>query len=130
MGRRSFRPNAEQLAELHNRSFQGVQARNNKYRNKNTAGYDSKKEAKRAGELKFMLSAGLITELQEQPSFVLLPKQEGERSVSYVADFSYKENDKLVVEDVKSEITAKNPAYVIKRKLMLYVHGIKVVEIL
>lgn len=37
------------------------------------------------------------------------------RSINYVADFVYKEGDKVVVEDLKSKITAENPVYRIKR---------------
>ena len=50
---------------------------------------------------------------------------------SYVADMAYYDRrlDKEFVIDVKSAFTRKLPAYVIKRKLMLFVHGIKVVEI-
>lgn len=98
-----------------------------KYGNEKTRGYDSKKEAERAGVLKFQQRAGLISDLVEQPEFELIPKQKGERAVKYVADFQYTENGERVVEDVKSEAT-KTPAYRIKRKLMLFVHGIRVLE--
>lgn len=100
-----------------------------KYRNKKTGGYDSKKEAARAQELKLMQRSGLISNLIEKPAFELIPKQEGERAVKYVADFSYAKEGHLVVEDVKSPITRKLPAYIIKRKLMQFVHGIKVAEV-
>lgn len=48
----------------------------------------------------------------------------------YVADFVYTDlkTGKKVVEDVKSEATRKDKAYVIKRKLMLYLKGIKIHE--
>ena len=108
----------------------------NKYRNKKIAGYASKKEAKRAQELKLMEKAGGIHNLQEQVKFVLIPKQEGERECSYFADYTYYtgnigdfDSNKYVVEDVKSAITKKNPAYIMKRKLMLWVHGIRITEI-
>ena len=76
----------------------------NKYRNKKTGSYASKKEAKRAQELKLMEKAGEIFELQEQVKFVLIPKQEGERECSYFADYTYVEEHTLdyIVEDVKS----------------------------
>lgn len=99
-----------------------------KYRNKKTAGYDSKKEAVRATELRNQARAGLITDLVEQPEFELIPKQEGERRCTYKADFSYVQGGETVVEDVKSPVTRKLPAYVIKRKLMLYLHNIRIFE--
>jgi hypothetical protein len=49
-----------------------------------------------------------------------------ERKVCYIADFVYTDkNGSKVVEDTKSEIT-QTPVFVVKRKLMLYIHGIKV----
>jgi hypothetical protein len=99
-----------------------------KYKNNKAGGYDSNKEARRAQELKYMQHTSEISDLVEQPRFELIPKQKGERAVSYVADFQYTENGLLVVEDVKSPITRKLPAYIIKRKLMLKIHGIKVRE--
>ena len=97
-----------------------------KYRNVKTGGYDSKKEAKRGTELKLLEKSGLITDLREQVKYQVIPKQDGERAAHYIADFAYMTNGNLVVEDVKGFKTAD---YVLKRKLMLYVHGIKVVEI-
>jgi len=41
-----------------------------KYSNIKTGKYDSKKESKRAGELKLLLKAGIIKELEEQKVFV------------------------------------------------------------
>ena len=91
--------------------------------------HDSKKEAKRWMELCLLQRAGEISDLKRQVPFELIPKQEGERAVKYIADFVYTENGKQVVEDVKSPATRKNPEYVIKRKLMRYIHGIKIKEI-
>jgi len=98
----------------------------NKFGAKKTNGYDSKAEAKRAGELKLMERAGKIKSLEEQVSFELIPKQAGERSVVYKADFAYWEDGLYVVEDVKG---MKTREYVIKRKLMLHVHGIRIKEV-
>jgi len=102
-----------------------------KYRNLYCNGYHSKKEAKRGDELKLMQFAGEIENLREQVPYVLIPAQEGERSIKYVADFVYwdKRTNEEIVEDVKSNITKKLDSYVMKRKLMLYVHGIKIKEI-
>lgn len=98
-----------------------------KFHNIKTNGYDSKKEAKRAQELKLLQLAGQITGLQEKTRFVLIPKQEGERECVYESDFEYFEGPgKLrVVEDVKG---VKTPAYRIKKKLLLHVHGIRIRE--
>jgi hypothetical protein len=49
-----------------------------------------------------------------------------EQAVKYVADFVYTENGKRVVEDTKGFRTKD---YIIKRKLMLWVHGIKIREV-
>ena len=95
----------------------------------------SRREAARYTELVAMWRAGDISEPICQPSFELIPAQvacsgKKERGVTYIADFSYRRRDgSRVVEDVKSPVTAKLPAYIIKRKLMLRVHGIEVVEI-
>ena len=94
--------------------------------------FDSKKEAKRYQELILLEKAGVISDLQTQVKFVLIPAQRingkvVERECSYVADFVYlDEGGKKVVEDTKGFRTAD---YIIKRKLMLYVHGIKIVEV-
>jgi ABC-type dipeptide/oligopeptide/nickel transport system ATPase subunit len=87
------------------------------------------KEANRWCELKMLEKAGLIQDLQRQVKFELIPKQDGERAVHYVADFVYVEDGKKIVEDVKSAATKKNKEYVIKRKLLLWRHGIRIKEI-
>ncbi|GAB4464458.1 MAG: hypothetical protein OHK0044_01870 [Burkholderiaceae bacterium] len=48
-----------------------------------------------------------------------------ERAVKYIADFVYTKDGKMVVEDTKG---CRTRDYVIKRKLMLYVHGIRILE--
>ena len=88
--------------------------------------HDSRKEARRWCELKLLEKAGKITDLQRQVKFELIPKQDGERACHYVADFVYTEDGKKVVEDTKG---SKTKDYIIKRKLMLYIHGIKIREI-
>lgn len=110
----------------------------NKYKNKkwelDGQAFDSRLEARRYQELRFMLRAGLITDLQRQVPFELIPSQRRngkvvERPVKYVADFVYKTKDgEEVVEDVKSEAT-KTKEYVIKRKLMLWQYGIQIREV-
>lgn len=118
----------------------------NKYRAKKTWAYglqfDSKKEAKRYQELKLLEAAGKIEDLKTQVKFRLLPAQREpdtvgpkggkikgrviEREVSYIADFVYVENGQMIVEDTKG---MRTPEYVIKRKLLLYMTGIKIREV-
>jgi len=49
-----------------------------------------------------------------------------EKAVVYVADFTYQKDGQMIVEDTKG---MKTKDYIIKRKLMLYVHGIRVREV-
>ena len=93
--------------------------------------FDSRKEYTRWVELILLLKSGQISDLKRQVKFELIPSQriDGkvvERACSYVADFVYTENGKTVVEDTKG---FKAPEYIIKRKLMLYIHGIRIVEV-
>lgn len=104
--------------------------------------FDSKKEAKRYSELKLLEKAGIIQDLRMQVKYLLIPAQREpdtvgkrggrirgkllEREVSYVADFVYEENGKTVVEDTKGMRTKE---YILKRKMMLYVHGIRIREV-
>ena len=93
--------------------------------------FDSRKEYTRWVELILLLKAGRISDLKRQVKYELIPSQriDGmvvERACSYVADFVYTENGKTVVEDTKG---FKTPEYIIKRKLMLYIHGIRIVEV-
>jgi biotin-(acetyl-CoA carboxylase) ligase len=108
-----------------------------KYRAKKTVidgmTFDSKLEAKRYQELKLMERSGLIKDLKTQVEYELIPKQNvdghKERATKYKADFQYIDKDgNIVVEDSKSKVT-QTPEYVIKRKLMLWLHGIKIKEI-
>ena len=103
--------------------------------------FDSKHEADRWNELKLLEKAGEISNLRRQVKYVLIPTQysdtektkEGkprvvEKKATYIADFVYHNNmfDMEVVEDAKG---MKTEAYVLKRKLMLHVHGIRVLEV-
>lgn len=92
--------------------------------------FDSQKEYRQWCVLRLLERAGKITDLQRQVKFELIPKQNGERACNYVADFTYLQDGKTVVEDTKGyKKGAAYDLFVIKRKLMLYVHGIKVKEI-
>lgn len=83
--------------------------------------FASKAEMKRYSELKLMERGGVVTDLELQPRFELQPafvhRQYGMiAALHYVADFRYRENGALVVEDVKGDRTA---VYKIKRRLFL-----------
>jgi hypothetical protein len=88
--------------------------------------FDSKKEAARYQELRLMERAGLIRDLKRQVKYELIPKQPGERAVKYTADFTYTEDGETVVEDVKG---VKTRDYVLRRKLLLWRHGIRIREV-
>jgi hypothetical protein len=103
-----------------------------KFRNVKTDGYASKKESQRAFVLKLQQEAGQIRNLREQVKYLLIPKQDGERECSYVADFVYEEfaynvdHWNEIVEDTKG---FRTPDYIIKRKLMLFLHKIRIREV-
>ena len=108
--------------------------------------FDSKKEYLRYCELALLEKAGQIENLRYQVKFQLLPSyietyprysektgkrlKDGKRTIekecSYIADFVYTENGETVVEDTKGFRTTE---YIIKRKLMLWVHHIKIKEV-
>lgn len=93
--------------------------------------FDSKKEANRYCELRLLEREGAISDLQTQVKFELIPSQRingkvVERPCTYIADFVYMENGQKVVEDTKG---FKTTDYIIKRKLLLWVHGIRIKEI-
>lgn len=124
----------------------------NKYGNKKVVYdgevFDSKREMYRYMDLKFLEGCGAISDLKRQVTYELIPVQrekstkvykkgrkkgqpiEGkiiEKAVTYIADFVYTDSatGKEIVEDAKGMRTRD---YIIKRKLMLYIHGIKVQE--
>lgn len=94
--------------------------------------FDSVREKHRYIELKLLQRAGEISNLNCQTPFGLLPKQYigkkvKEREVKYVADFTYITKDgEFVVEDAKGMRTRE---YILKRKMMLYFHGIEIKEV-
>ena len=112
----------------------------NKYGAKRVGTHASKKEHNRANELKLWQRAGLISNLREQVPYELIPAQYAEvgkdskgrpvlecieKSVKYKADFVYEMDGQTIVEDTKGVRTKE---YVIKRKLMLFLHGIRIKE--
>ena len=97
-----------------------------KYRAVRTNGYASKREANRAAELELLVRVGAISNLRKQVKYELIPKRDGERAVSYIADFVYQQDGKEVIEDVKG---FKTPVYKIKRRLMQEKYGITIQEV-
>lgn len=113
--------------------------------------FDSKKEYNRWCELKILERTGFIYDLKRQVVYELIPKQvekyerygkngnrlqDGERvielPVRYIADFQYVQDGKTVVEDVKGYRNPNSAVYakfVLKRKLMLWLKGIRVIEV-
>lgn len=109
--------------------------------------FDSHKEAVRWEQLRILEKAGKIRELRRQVAYEIIPAQyetyeryskngarlkDGvkliERKVNYVADFVYTdaETGETITEDVKG---VRTKDFIIKRKLMYAVHGIKVREV-
>lgn len=98
--------------------------------------FDSVKEFRRYQELKLLARAKKIRDLKRQVKFELIPSQKidgkvVERPCCYVADFVYfepKQNGQMImhVEDTKG---FKTTDYIIKRKLMMWVLGIRIEEI-
>ena len=107
--------------------------------------FDSRKEGRRYQQLLLLERAGVISDIKRQVKFVLIPAQyetyerygkrgqrlkDGRRLIekecSYYADFTYNEGESFVVEDTKGFRTTD---YKIKKKLMLYVHGIRIREV-
>lgn len=111
--------------------------------------FDSKHEKERYLQLKLLERGNVISDLRLQVKYELIPNQymteerygkNGKRlkdkqilleqKCCYVADFVYTLNEtgETVVEDAKSKAT-RTPEYTIKRKLMLWVHGIRIKEV-
>jgi len=110
--------------------------------------FDSRGEYRRWQDLKLLEKVGELFNLKRQVKYVIIPKQTGKsgkkyREATYTADFVYEEPQgmpdfpgaknrlctmhyELVVEDFKSPITAKEPSFVMKKKLMLERHGIEI----
>lgn len=93
--------------------------------------FDSRREANRYKALKLLEQSGEISNIERQKRFELIPKQTDAsgktvRACSYVADFVYTNKEgRQIVEDVKG---MRTDVYKIKKKLMLYVHGVTVIE--
>ena len=128
---------------LFNRGL-NIPKKGNKYKNDKVEfdgiKFDSKRERDRYIVLKDAERRGVISELKCQPKFILIPAQYHEESkqlktkvkmvqkcdflaITYIGDFQYTKDDKIIVEDVKGMVTKE---YKLKEKMMLYFHHIKI----
>lgn len=122
-----------------------------KFRNKKVENeygkFDSKKEFERYLVLLNKERTGEIYGLKRQVEFELIPPQYKtvhiqlktkvkqvqkliERGELYRADFTYTRKDGIfIVEDVKASKIFQDKVYRVKKKLLLYVHGIEIKEV-
>ena len=104
--------------------------------------YDSELEWARFVFLSNRQKEGEISGLRRQVEYLLIPAQYGteirhlktkdkevrvmlERPCSYIADFVYERNGKTIVEDCKGAKAIITETAKIKKKLLLWVHGIE-----
>lgn len=87
--------------------------------------FDSQREFKRYQELIVLQHFNKIRDLQLQVPFVLIDKSEWGRAIKYVADFTYYEQDKFIVEDSKGYRT---DVYKLKKRLFEERYKIKIKE--
>lgn len=120
-----------------------------KYGNKRCAlgdmEFDSKKEMQRYLVLKNAQERGIISDLERQPQFELIPKitetfvkhlktkdkvceRTVQLAISYKGDFRYKKDGIVVVEDVKASphMAALDPKFLIKEKLFRWKFGFSI----
>lgn len=90
--------------------------------------FDSKLEYNRWCELKLQEKIGKISNLKRQVEFVLIDKSKYGRKILYMADFTYIQGGKLIVEDTKSKAT-KTPLYRLKKRLVAEKYGIIIKEV-
>ena len=122
-------------------------AKKSKYNNKKIVNefgtWDSKKEFQRWLVLKEADAQGMITDLQRQVKFELIPAvrekyikhlktkdKECERTlqlpITYTCDFQYTKNGETIVEDVKASPKILPKDFVLKEKMMFALKGIKI----
>lgn len=85
--------------------------------------FDSKMEAARYNDLKLLEKAGEIESLIVHPVFPIVVNDTV--ICRYIADFSYYEGEKKIVEDVKG---FKTRDYILKKKLVKAIYGIEILE--
>jgi len=90
--------------------------------------FHSKAEADRFKVLRFAEIAGRISRLTCQPKYPLIVN--GMLVGHYIGDFEYlNSTGELILEDVKSSFTAKDPVYRLKKKMMLACYGMQIKEV-
>lgn len=122
------------ISELQYRQFIGNYTKQNKYHNKKVIydgiKFDSVKEKNRYIGLKQLERLGVIQNLQRQVKYELQPsfKLNGTtiRSITYIADFVYIQDNKEIIEDVKGMRTKE---YLLKKKLFEYKYKKEIKEI-
>ena len=122
------------LTEEQYRQFIGNYTKQNKYHNKKVEydgiKFDSVKEKNRYIGLKQLERLGVIQNLQRQVKYELQPsfKLNGKtiRSITYIADFVYIQDNKEIIEDVKGMRTKE---YLLKKKLFEYKYQKEIKEI-
>lgn len=122
--------------------------RKNKYNAKKVIidgiGFDSEKEGKRYVVLKKAQEDGIISDLELQPQYIILPAIKGTRvkhfkrkpdeieeytiqqPIRYTADFRYVKNEEVIVEDIKGSRYTVSRDLPLRLKLMRYFNGIDV----
>lgn len=86
--------------------------------------FDSKTEMMRYAELKLLVRAGEVQDLELQPEFRV--SINGQHYCTYTADFAYTEKGERVFEEIKSKGTAADPAYRLRKKAAELFHGVKI----
>lgn len=133
--RRNFAPRGEKKSKYNNKKvvYQGIS-------------FDSKKEMERYIYLLDAQKKGVITDLQRQVKFELIPAVREEYiehlktkdkvktrtlqlAITYTCDFSYKKDGELVIEDVKASPKMLPKEYILKKKLLFAIHRISIKEI-
>lgn len=123
---------------------------NSKYGNKKVEyqgiTFDSKKELQRYMVLLDAQRNGKITDLQRQVKFELIPAitedyvehlktkdkvktRTVQLAITYTCDFTYRKDNKLIIEDVKASKTMLTKEYQLKKKMMLAIHGLVIKEV-
>lgn len=125
-------------------------AKKSKYNNKKIVNefgtWDSKKEFQRWLVLKDAEAQGIITDLQRQVKFVLIPAvtedyvvhlktkdkiktRTLQLAITYTADACYYKDGEYVVEDCKISPKVKPDKYILKNKMMFALKGIRIKEV-
>ncbi|MCQ2754275.1 MAG: DUF1064 domain-containing protein [bacterium] len=87
--------------------------------------FDSKTEMNRYLELLQLERLGTVAKLMCQVEFELQPaftdfSGKKQRAINYIADFVYVKGGKIIVEDVKSNMTCTLPDYRLKKKMFMF----------